>query len=516
MASTALSTPAVDAGLGVRLESARGLLAVVVGEVDPDCLDGAGAAGLYAAFAALERLAVAGKTLVAPRIEASGVWREGGHANAATMLAEVEGVSPGQARHTLVVGHRLEELPGTRDVVRTGQLSAAKVFELTGAGILDPGREQDLLAGAEHQPLQAVRDRCHRSRATSGAKDPRATVRRIRAERHFSWWTDPEGAFCYQGRDTADRGAKILARLGPVVQALATAAKEADPEAPRQPERALRADAFFALVTRPSPAVGGGAGADVGAEVDDRSVDGPASPGPGGLQPARHDPGGGSLAGPDARTDPGLVPDDSDHRAGPAEPGHGRAGPAEADAPSLDALTLIDRAPPCSVSVRVDLAALLRGHAEEGEVCEIDNQGPIPVPMARDMADDSFLRFIFHRAGDIRAVSHFGRTIHRHLRTALVRRDTTCVVPGCGVSSGLEIDHILPFTEHGPTELDNLALLCHHHHFLKTYDGWQLARTGTDDHGGPTWRFEAQVPFGQEPGLGIDTPEARAEWRRRE
>jgi hypothetical protein len=493
MASTALSTPAVDAGLGVRLESARGLLAVVVGEVDPDCLDGAGAAGLYAAFAALERLAVAGKTLVAPRIEASGVWREGGHANAATMLAEVEGVSPGQARHTLVMGHRLEELPGTRDVVRTGQLSAAKVFELTGAGILDPGREQDLLAGAEHQPLQAVKDRCHRARATSGAKDPRATIRRIRAERHFSWWTDPEGAFCYQGRDTADRGAKILARLGPVVQALATAAREADTEAPRQPERALRADAFFALVTRPALAAGGGGQAEVGGGSED-----------------------GAGAGADPVTPEVVLSGSDDHRAGPTEPGHGGAGPAEADAPSLDALTLIDRAPPCSVSVRVDLAALLRGHAEQGEVCEIDNQGPIPVPMARDMANDSFLRFIFHRAGDIRAVSHFGRTIHRHLRTALVHRDTTCVVPGCGVSSGLEIDHILPFTEHGPTELDNLALLCHHHHFLKTYEGWQLTRTGTDDHGGPTWRFEPQAPFGQEPGLGIDTPEARAEWRRRE
>ena len=84
----------------------------------------------------------------------------------------------------------------------------------------------------------------------------------------------------------------------------------------------------------------------------------------------------------------------------------------------------------------MDLDALFRGHAESGECCEIDNQGPIPVPMARDMANDSFLRLVFHRAGDIRAVSHLGRTINRTLRTALVHRDTTCVVPGCGTSSG--------------------------------------------------------------------------------
>ena len=133
--------------------------------------------------------------------------------------------------------------------------------------------------------------------------------------------------------------------------------------------------------------------------------------------------------------------------------------------------------------VRVDLDALLRGHVEGDECCEIDNQGPIPVAMARDLANDSFLRVVFHQAGDIRAVHHLGRTINQQLRTALVFRDRTCVVPGCGTSFGLEIDHIVPFAEGGPTTLDNLALLCHHHHFLKTYEGWVLANEGTGPNG---------------------------------
>jgi hypothetical protein len=183
------------------------------------------------------------------------------------------------------------------------------------------------------------------------------------------------------------------------------------------------------------------------------------------------------------------------------------------DPPSADSLSIIDRPPTCSVMVRVDLAALLRGTTHPGECCVIDGQGPISVPMARDMASDSFLRFVFHEAADIRAISHFGRTINRQLRTALVYRDRNCVVPGCGVSYGLEIDHVIPFADGGPTALENLALLCHHHHFLKTFEGWTLARVGTDRHGSPVWRFEAQAPFGQEPGLGIDTSEGRAAWR---
>ena len=489
----------VDAGLGARLESTRVLLAAVVDELDPDCLSGAGAAELYGSFAGLERLSMAGKTLVARRVEASGVWRDGGHRDAATMLAEVEGVSTGQARTTLAAGRRLEALPGTEDVLRAGRLSAPKVAELTGAGILDPTREADLLAGADELPLYAVRERCNRSRATSGSNDPLATVRRIRAGRHFSSWTDPEGAFCYQGRDTADRGALILSHLGGVATRLRRARAAADPGT-TEPERAHRADAFFALVTRRHP--------DAGA---------PPPPDPGG--PPAHrvgidldpdiDP---DTIGPDAIGLDVLGPDGTDpDGTGPEAHALGHQGGHHPD--GADAGSLIDRPPACSVVVRVDLAALLRGQANDGELCEIDNQGPIPVPMARDLANDSFLRLVFHQAGDIRAVSHAGRTINRHLRTALVHRDTTCVVPGCGVSFGLEIDHLVPFAEGGPTELDNLALLCHHHHFLKTYEDWILTRVGTAGDGTPQWSFTPQPPFGQEPDLGIDTDEGRDRWR---
>ena len=175
---------------------------------------------------------------------------------------------------------------------------------------------------------------------------------------------------------------------------------------------------------------------------------------------------------------------------------------------------VIDRPPACSVVVRVDLAALLRGRAHPGECCAIDNVGPIPVPMARSMANDAYLRYLFHQAGDIRAVSHFGRTINRSVRTALLHRDPTCVVPGCGMSTGLEIDHILPFAEGGPTALDNLARLCHHHHFLKTYEGWDLSRDGTAQDGTPQWSFTPPPAFGHEPGLGIDTDEGRESWAR--
>jgi hypothetical protein len=432
---------------------------------------------------------MAGRTLLAPRIEASGVWREGGHRSAAVMLASLEGVATGQAQSTLSNGQRLDQLPGTEAALRTGVLSGPKVTELTGAGVLAPEREADLLAGAEEAPLQVVRERCRRSRATSGATDPLAGVRRIRAARHFSSWTDAEGAFCYQGRDTPDRGAQILSHLSHVATRLRRARRAAG-DGEGGPERAVRADAFYALITRRHP--------DTGAPLSPRSRPTP-GPGPGRpLDPDREGDGDDDPPDVAAGTGRGTTAADTTRDDN------------SADQSPEDPSSLIDGPPTCSVMVRVDLDALLRGHAEGDECCEIDNQGPIPVPMARDMANDSFLRLVFHRAGDIRAVSHLGRTINRSLRTALVHRDRTCVVPGCGTSVGLEIDHIVPFAEGGPTALDNLALLCHHHHFLKTYEGWILTKDGIGPEGTLRWRFEPLPPFGQEPDLGWDTDEAKS------
>ena len=156
-----------------------------------------------------------------------------------------------------------------------------------------------------------------------------------------------------------------------------------------------------------------------------------------------------------------------------------------------------------TVIVRVDLAALRRGSALPGELCELDGHGPVPVDVARSLVDAAFLACVFTEAGDIRAVAHAGRTINAHLRTALALRDRHCVVPGCGVAYSLEIDHVHPLEHGGRTELDNLALRCRHHHRMKTYDGWTLERTGPTDED-PGWAFTPQPPFGREPDLGLD------------
>ena len=79
------------------------------------------------------------------------------------------------------------------------------------------------------------------------------------------------------------------------------------------------------------------------------------------------------------------------------------------------------------------------------------------------------------------AASTSTRVIRRSLRQAIEQRDRVCVVPGCGIASGLEIDHLVPFAKGGPTSIENLQRLCKHHHRLKTTGRATLTRWETQD-----------------------------------
>jgi hypothetical protein len=148
-----------------------------------------------------------------------------------------------------------------------------------------------------------------------------------------------------------------------------------------------------------------------------------------------------------------------------------------ADAYAADALLGFAagaQVPRSVVHVEVDRAAFERGRVEPGERCVIRGVGPVPVAVARRMARDGLVKILERDGVEVTRVAHAGRTIPAHLRTALEARDPTCVVPGCDLRTGLEIDHIVPLAEGGPTRLNNLARLCRFHHGEKTHRGWRL------------------------------------------
>jgi 5-methylcytosine-specific restriction endonuclease McrA len=62
--------------------------------------------------------------------------------------------------------------------------------------------------------------------------------------------------------------------------------------------------------------------------------------------------------------------------------------------------------------------------------------------------------------GDTRRLRAHRRAIPAVLRTALIARDRTCVVPSCSSTFHLEIDHIQEYSKGGATTLANLCRLC--------------------------------------------------------
>ena len=93
---------------------------------------------------------------------------------------------------------------------------------------------------------------------------------------------------------------------------------------------------------------------------------------------------------------------------------------------------------------------------------------------ARALLGDASVAVLVREGDDITAVSSPKRTIPAKLRRALEARYPRCGVMGCANDQFLEIDHVIPIEDHGPTELANLWRICTHHHALKSHGSWRV------------------------------------------
>lgn len=67
------------------------------------------------------------------------------------------------------------------------------------------------------------------------------------------------------------------------------------------------------------------------------------------------------------------------------------------------------------------------------------------------------------------------RVVPGWLRRQLERRDAhRCQFPGCASHRRLHAHHIIHWLDNGPTDLDNLILLCSFHHHLMHEGGWSI------------------------------------------
>jgi len=71
----------------------------------------------------------------------------------------------------------------------------------------------------------------------------------------------------------------------------------------------------------------------------------------------------------------------------------------------------IGRATTADLVIVCDVRAYRRGHAHDGELCHLLDGGPIPVSVARKLAEGAFIKAVLHDGVRIDTVAHFGRHI---------------------------------------------------------------------------------------------------------
>ncbi|WP_134060728.1 HNH endonuclease signature motif containing protein [Mycolicibacterium litorale] len=106
----------------------------------------------------------------------------------------------------------------------------------------------------------------------------------------------------------------------------------------------------------------------------------------------------------------------------------------------------------------------------------------------RYLGCDATAEVWFERDGAVIGAGRTTRLINCRLRRALEHRHRTCAMPGCEATRGLHAHHIVHWEDGGPTDLDNLVLLCPYHHRLHhrgiiTITGPATSLTVTDSTG---------------------------------
>lgn len=141
---------------------------------------------------------------------------------------------------------------------------------------------------------------------------------------------------------------------------------------------------------------------------------------------------------------------------------------AEADLPTSGS-----RAERYQVVLHVD-PETLDADAEPGMSKLADGTRVSAETSRRLSCDASVVRVTTDDRGQVLDVGRRTRTIPPAIRRALDVRDGGCRFPGCGLRF-TDAHHVVHWADGGDTKLDNLVLLCRHHHRLVHEGGWSVA-----------------------------------------
>jgi hypothetical protein len=154
---------------------------------------------------------------------------------------------------------------------------------------------------------------------------------------------------------------------------------------------------------------------------------------------------------------------------------------------------------PYFVVVHVPLAALVDESGEGSDLAgELERDGQLKVATVQQLACDATVTLAVD--DDEGRTMYEGRSRREPTgaqRREVRRRDRHCRFPGCANVTFADTHHIKRWKpDRGPTDLDNLCLLCVHHHHLVHSAGWVMSGNANEELSfvGPSGRVMTSRP----------------------
>jgi hypothetical protein len=138
---------------------------------------------------------------------------------------------------------------------------------------------------------------------------------------------------------------------------------------------------------------------------------------------------------------------------------------------------------PNFVVVHVPLDALVDDAVEATELAgELERDGLIDCETVQRLACDATIAVAID--DDAGHTMYEGRALRFPTdaqRREVMRRDRHCRFPGCTKLTFPNVHHIVSWEPGGKTDLDNIALMCLHHHHVVHSNGWSMSGSANDE-----------------------------------
>jgi hypothetical protein len=386
------------------------------------------------------------------RFDALGGWHGVGIRSIGHWASINLGIDMRTAAQQARVGRQLAELPAIAEAAAAGELGWSKLRLL--GQVAEPATEDKWLGFAREMSVGQLARVVGAYRRAEDA-DRRSRLDNHRERRGIWLFDEPDGLVRVTGLLEADDAAVLRAALAAQGELLWR-------EQTRDSEDVDEADqASAAPADRPQRSHGAASNA---APAGRHGPDGPSG-------------SDGSL-GPATEGEPSQGEPASPTEVDPTQAARDRAASRRVDALVALARAALAQGRPddgdlTEVLLVVD-ADVLAGQAEVGR-CQLNSGPAVSTQTARRLCCDARIRPLLHRDGQPLDLGRSQRLVSRAQRRALRFRDGPgCAFPGCPARH-VDAHHLQHWSDGGPTDLDNLMLLCRHHHRL-LHEGSYTAR----------------------------------------